>query len=255
VVVGALLLVASGVCFTLHAQNNIYLLRQTAFIFDGPGDDESKAIALAHFVATHGSQPVDPESASIVARFERSLPLAISPGTVLREGYAFPDAFRFGPCGQLSRTIRAVAWLRQIPSHKVLLGTGAGEHAMVALYVHGAYRLFDPTFDFYWTDRSGHVASVEDVRNDPEIFAQVFRKVPHYPYRLDDASYFRWSRLGSAGGWIKQALTAVRGPEWVANLDTPKLYDRPWWGYGWVNATSGVLLLGVGLARTRRREP
>lgn len=197
---------------------------------------------------------MDPDSASFIARLEHLLPLETSPVTVLQDGFAFPDAHRFGPCGQLSRTIRAVAWLRHIRSHKVLLGTGAGEHAMVSLYANGAFRLFDPTFDFYWTNRSGHVATLEEVRGDTAIFAQIYRRVPDYPYRLGDASYFRWSRLGQPGVWIKTGLTAIMGASWVENLDTPKVYERPWWGYAWFTTIGAVACIGLGLSRIRRRE-
>jgi hypothetical protein len=254
VALGVLLLVTAGLCFYIHLRNNSYLLRSTDFIFDRPGDDESKAIALAHFVAVEAAQGVDPDSASLVAKFERALPLELSPVTVLKEGFAFPDAKRYGPCGQMSRTVRAVAWLRHIPSHKVLMGTGPDEHAMVALYVNGAYRLFDPTYDFYWTNRSGHVASIEEVRSDTAIFAQVYRKVPDYRYNLSDASYLRWSRLGRPGAWAKSALTAIMGRAWVENLDTPKLYERPWWGYAWINLVGAVGCLGLGLVWIRRSE-
>ena len=243
-----MLLVVATVCFSIHNWNSNYLMRESAFIFDGPGDEESKAIALAHFVALAGARPVDPDSASFIARLEHLLPLETSPVTVLKDGYAFPDAQRYGPCGQLSRTIRAVAWLRHIPSHKVLSGTGANEHAMVSLYVNGAHRLFDPTFDFYWTNRSGHVASIQEVRGDTAIFAQIYRKVPNYPYKLDDASYLRWSRLGPPGVWIKAALTAIMGASWVENLDTPKVYERPWWGYGWIITIAALACIGSGFS-------
>lgn len=252
--VGVGLLVLAGLCFSVHNRNSDYLMQATAFIFDGPGDEEGKAIALAHFVAIAGAQPVDPDSASFMAQLEHRLPLETSPVTVLQEGFAFPDAFRYGPCGQLSRTIRAVAWLRHIPSHKVLLGSGGNEHAMVSLYANGAFRLFDPTYDFHWTNRSGHVATLEEVRGDTAIFAQIYRKVPGYPYKFDDATYLRWSRLGLPGKWIKAGLTAVMGADWVANLDTPKLYERPWWGYAWISTIAALACIASGLARIRARE-
>ena len=252
IVVGLLLLMASIGCFVIHNRNNRYLMHATAFIFDGPGDDETKAKELAHFVALHAAEVVNPDSASLVAKVEHHLPFEISPATVLAEGFAFPDAYRFGPCGQLSRTIRAVACLRHIPSHKVLMGRGTNEHAMVALYVNGAYRLFDPTYDFYWTDSTGHVASVDQVRSDTAIFAQIYRKVPDYKFSLSDATYFRWARLGRVGTWIKSALTVVMGEAWVANLDTPQLYERPWWGYAWVSLVGAVVCLSLGFARTRQ---
>jgi hypothetical protein len=243
-----LLLAVAAACFAKHAQNNRYLLEASAFIFDRPGNDEAKAIALAHFVATHGARTVDPDSASLVAKVEHTLPFELSPVTVLKEGFALPDARRFGPCGQLSRTVRAIAWLRRIPSHKVLMGRGPLEHAMVALEVEGRWLLFDPTYDFYWTNASGHVASIAEVRGDPAIFRQIYRKVPNYPYTLADATYFRWSRLGRLGAGLRSALAATIGEARVAEIDTPQLYDRPWWGYAWAAALSGVAALALGLA-------
>ncbi|MFI5281152.1 MAG: hypothetical protein ACHQU1_11685 [Gemmatimonadales bacterium] len=243
----------AAACFTIHIRNNLFLLHATAFIFDPPGDPESKAKALAHYVAIAGNQPVDPDSASFGARLEHELPLELSPVTVLKEGFAFPDANRFGPCGQLVRTVRSVAWLRDIPSHKVLMGTGDKEHAMVALYVNGAYRLFDPTYDFYWTDRSGHVASIDSVRADTAIFAQIYRKVPDYPFDLHDASYLRWSRLGRPGALVRAALVRLMGERWVAGLDTPKVYERPWFGYGWVSLVAALVCLAWGGVWATRR--
>jgi hypothetical protein len=251
--VGVCLLAVAVGCFTIHTHNSRYLLEATDFIFNGPGDDESKAKALVHFVATQSSDTVDPQSASLLVKIEHTLPLELSPVTVLKEGANFPDARRYGSCGQLSRTVRAVAWLRHIPSHKVLMGTGAKEHAMVALYVNGRYRLFDPTYDFYWTDSTGHVASIEDVRGDTAIFAQIYRKVPDYAYNLSDASYLRWSRLGPLAVPLKSALTAVMGAAWVENIDTPKLYERPWYGYGWASLTGSVLCLVLGFTLMKLR--
>jgi len=249
VALGFVFLALSGVCFTVHLRNSAYLKQATQSIFDGPGDAEAKAIALAHFVSVQGGQAVDSSSASVMARLEHKLPFELSPVTVLKEGFAFTDARRFGPCGQLSRTIRAVGWLHGIPSHKVLLETNGQEHAMVALYVDGAYRLFDPTYDFYWTNASGRVATIDEVKRDPEIFDQIFRKEPNYPYRLDGATYLRWSRLGLPGRWLRAALVKIKGEAWVAELDTPAIYERPWLGYALVNLLAGVFFLVVGMVR------
>ena len=234
--------------FSIHRRNDAWLLNASAFIFRGPGDDESKAIALAHFVAMEGMQAVASDSASMMARIEHHLPLELSPVTVLREGFAFNDAHRFGPCGQLSRTIHAIADLRHIPSHKVLIETEGKEHVLVTLEVGGRELLFDPTFDFYWTNRSGHVASIDEVRNDPEIFAQIYRKVSWYPYRLNDVAYFRWNRLGPPGGWLRRGLSAVFGARRVDRIDTPMLYERPWLGYFWVSGIAALFCLAAGVA-------
>ena len=251
VALGVAFFVLSGLCLTVHLRNDDYLMQATQSVFDGPGDDEAKAIALAHFVSVHGGQAVNDSSASTMARLEHKLPLELSPVTVLKEGFAFTDAHRFGPCGQLSRTVRAVAWLRHIPSHKVLLETNGQEHALVALYVNGAYRLFDPTYDFYWKDSTGHVATIDEVETNPEIFAQIFTKVPDYPYRLDGASYLRWSRLGVPGRWLRAGLVKVMGEKWVKGIDTPKLYERPWLGYALVNLLVGLFFLVLGALRLR----
>jgi len=251
---GIVLLLLAVASFSMHLRNDVYLRRATDSLFAGPGDDEEKAKRLAHFVATQAATPIDPDSASLEARIEHKLPLEISPVTVLKEGFAFPDARRYGPCGQMSRTIRAVGWLRGIASHKVLTGAGGNEHAMVALYVNGAYRLFDPASDFYWTDHSGHVADVDSVRADTSIFNQVYRSHPHYPYDLHDATYFRWRRLGPPGLWLRAALVRVLGERRVALFDTPKLYERPWWGYGWASLLAAIgCFVAYALAARRSR--
>lgn len=252
VVAGCVFLLLSGLCLGMHLRNSRYLLRATASIWEQPGDEEAHAKALSHLVAVQGGQPVEPDSASLTAKLEHSLPLELSPVTVLKEGFAFPNSRRFGPCGQLSRTVRAVGWLRGIPSHKVLMGEGKTEHAMVALYVNGGYRLFDPTYDFYWTDASGHVATVDEVRNDPKIFAQVYARYPDYPYSLKDASYFNWHRLGAPGRVLRRLLVAVLGRGRVEQFDTPMLYDRPWWGYTWFNLGVAILCLAASRAVARR---
>ena len=256
VVAGVALLLASAYCLSIHRKNDRYLLKASAFIYEGPGDDESRAIALSHFVSMEGTQAVESDSASALARIEHSLPLELSPVTVLREGFAFPDAHRFGPCGQLTRTVHAIADLRHIPSHKVLIETRGQEHALVTIQARGADLLFDPTFDFYWTNRSGHVASIDEVRNDPEIFAQIYRKVSWYPYRLDDATYFRWARLGAPGRWVRRGLSAVLGASRVDRIDTPMIYERPWLGYSALCALASFVCLGLGLVGLLpRRRP
>jgi hypothetical protein len=249
---GVVFVVAAALCLRIHVRNSVYLLRATDAIFAAPGSDEAHAIALAHFVAERADNPVDPDSATFTARLEHSLPFELSPVTVLKEGFAFPNARRYGPCGQLCRTVRAVGELRGIHTRKVLMGTGRLEHAMVAIEVDGGFRLFDPTFDFYWRNASGHVATIEEVRADTAIFAQVYRRYPNYPYRLDDAMYLNWRRLGRAGLWLRRGLEIVLGRERVEQFDTPMLYDRPWLGYAWCCFTLAVACLAASLLLTVR---
>ena len=245
---GVVLAVVSAYCYSVHRRNDGWLLNASAVIYDRPGDDESKAIALAHFVAMEGMQSVASDSASMIARIEHHLPLELSPVTVLREGFAFRDAHRFGPCGQLTRTIHAIADLRHITSHKVLIETDGKEHVLVTLAAGGRDLLFDPTFDFYWTNRSGHVASIGEVRNDPEIFAQIYQKIPWYPYRLNDVAYFRWKRLGPPGAWLRRGLSAIFGAKRIDRIDTPMLYERPWLGYFWASGITAFFCLVAAVA-------
>ena len=65
IALGVVLAIVSAYCYEIHRQNDRYLLKASAFIFDGPGDDESKAIALSHFVAMEGMQAVASDSASM----------------------------------------------------------------------------------------------------------------------------------------------------------------------------------------------
>jgi len=252
---GATFTVLMGVSLSIHHRNDRYLLDATAPIFDGPGSDESKAIALAHFVAVAGAHTVNTASASALAMLEHSLPLELSPVTVLKEGFAFPNARRFGPCGQLARTIRSVAWLRHIRSHKVVFETDGHEHVMVTLRVDGADRLFDPTYDFHWVGRDGHIASIEEVERDPAVFAQIYQKVPNYPYRLEGVSYFRWSRLGPPGLWLRNALAAVMGRAWVDQVDTPLIYERPWLGYALACGCAAAFFFALGILSLRPAQP
>lgn len=138
---------------------------QTAFIFEGPGGAESKAKALAQLVSVHSGQPVNPVLASFVAKLEHSLPMETSPGTVLKQGFALPDAHRYGPCGQLSQ------------------------------------------------------------------------------------------QAGRRGAVVRNALTAIMGPVWVDHVDTPKICERPWWGYAGISLIGAVACLALGLTRKRHRRP
>jgi hypothetical protein len=244
--VGVLFLLLSVASFVLVWQDNRYLYKVSSAFYNDGESDADNAIQLAHYVATTCKNPVDPAKASFRAKLEEWLPLNLSPVTILKEGYGLPYTERFGPCGSMSQAVAALGDQQGVEWRMVMLDMGGniGEHKMVALKVDGEYRLFDPTVDHYWTNKDGGLASVDEIRSDPEIFAQVFEKRADYPYRFDDIQYFRWERLKAPGRWLKRALTAVKGEEWVAQVDTPELIDRPIKGYAWASVVISLPLLG-----------
>ncbi|GMV38154.1 MAG: hypothetical protein AMXMBFR61_26620 [Fimbriimonadales bacterium] len=233
-VIGLVLLLGTAVCWTKVYFDNRELYRFSEQFFRPGMDTEDSLKELLHYVAVECKHPVDPEKAHWVAKLEERLPLKLSPLTVLREGYAFPGTERFGECGSMSELIGAVARVRGMKVRMVLLdGPPVGEHKMVSVWHDGGYRLLDPAFDHYWVNEERRIATIEEVRDNPEIFAQVFEKHPNYPYRLVGARYFRWSRLGRFEGFARSVVGLFVGTQGPEEIDTPAFIDRPWLGYGW----------------------
>ncbi|MEP0765991.1 MAG: hypothetical protein HRF45_05545 [Fimbriimonadia bacterium] len=253
--IGLVLLLGTAVCWTKVYFDNRELYRFSQQFFRPGMDTEESLKELLHYVAVECKHPVDPAKAHWVAKLEERLPLKLSPVTVLREGYAFPGTERFGECGSMSELIGAIARIRGMPVRMVLLDDAAagGEHKMVSVWHDGGYRLLDPAFDHYWVNEEGRIATIEEVRDNPEIFAQVFQKHEHYPYRLDKPQYFRWSRLGPMEGFARSVVGLFVGAKGVEEMDTPAFIDRPWLGYGWACLFMAVPPLFLGwLTRPRR---
>ncbi len=155
----------------------------------------------------------------------------------------------------MSRLIGAVARTRGMRVRMVSLGdTAGGEHKMVSVWYDGGYRLLDPAFDHYWVNEKGRIATIEEVRDNPKIFAQVFERHENYPYRMVGVQYFRWSRLGRFEGLARSVVGLFVGPDKLDEVDTPLLVELPWYGYGWACLVMAMPPIAIGWA-TRPRRP
>jgi hypothetical protein len=252
---GVLCAVAAVACTIRVLQDNEYL-RSIAARVCVTNNPEQDAIRLLHFVHRTCENRIDPRTASFTARLESTLPSKLSPVTILKEGFTLDQSPGAGPCAAMSRTMVALAKQHGWEARKVMLSMGGpgGDHCMAAIWIDHDWRLFDPSIDFCWTNRDGHIASIKQIQQDETIFAQVFKVDPDYAYRFDNLVYFRWAKLGPEAAPVKSALAFVTGEEWVANFEVPRAYRRPFMGYGYVSGILAFLLLGWAWDGWRRRR-
>jgi hypothetical protein len=226
----------------------------TIFV-DGAGDEQN-CIALMHYVHKTCARHIDMRIASATARFEGELPLGLTPVTILKEGSTLDQAPTAGFCGAMSRVMVALAWQRGIPARRAMVEQGGpgGNHSMAALWIDGGWRLFDPSIDFTWTNKQGHVATIDEIRADPNVYSQVYVAHSDYRYRFERMFYFRWSRLGVAGRVARRALVGIKGEPWVQEMGTPVLYDRPMLGYACFFGAASFFFAGWAWDGRRRRR-
>jgi hypothetical protein len=103
-------------------------------------------------------------------------------------------------------------------------GKGGG-HTLVE-YADGVdWKVIAPSDNaFVWRDASGKIVGTRDLRQHPEIFAQIYSSIPNYPYLFDNPHHINWTKVPV---WIQNVLQSTMSKERFANLQTPKLYDNP----------------------------
>jgi hypothetical protein len=196
-----------------------------------PADTHAVVRALSEAIYLRTGRGLPPDSIrSVYDRWEATSFFNVGTGVALKYGmYGVIGHGTYGPCGTMSRVLLAALWRRGIPARKLQLlpgpdGTG-GEHTMVEYRTGNRWNVISPSdSSFVWRNRAGQVATVEEIRRDPQVFAQIYAVRPRWEYRFDAPSNIRWEKLPRP---VRSALRAVLGPERYAKAKTPALYDKP----------------------------
>jgi transglutaminase-like putative cysteine protease len=184
--------------------------------------------------------------ASALARLEHAVPLHLTAWSVLNAGVD-----HIGPCGSTSRAMIVLLRVAGIPARKAILygPEGYGLHTVVEVSIDGEWRVFDPSYGYYWRrEGDGQIATVADLARDDDLLPQILEARPHYPidaYRYGDVHRLRWEKvppLGRVRGWLAGAF----GADWVRGVETPHVYERPYLLFGLTALGFGMALVFLG---------
>lgn len=187
-----------------------------------------------------------------LALAEHASPLHVSARTTLTAGVD-----HIGPCGSVSRSMIVLLRRAGIEARKALLcdAHSIAMHTVVEVRLDGEWRVFDPTFGWYWRrPADGEIATVADLARDGALFRSVVTQVPQYPvdlYTYDNVHHLRWEKLPGLH-WLRAGLVRVGGVAWVRGIGTPYLYERPVYFAALLLSLLGTVLLWLGW-RARRR--
>jgi hypothetical protein len=179
-----------------------------------------------------------------LAEFEHASPLHVSARAAMTAG-----ADRIGPCGSLSRSMLVLLHGGGIPARKAILynaSKGIGMHTVVEVQLDGAWRVFDPTYRWYWRRPDGKIATAADLAADRALFSRILERHPDYPldaYSYDDVHHLRWEKLPGLPR-LRRFLIAHWGADRVRAVRTPYLYERPMYLIGCICLGAGLALLG-----------
>jgi hypothetical protein len=186
------------------------------------------ALALSVYRRTNRGVPL--HELPLYERLEAASFFNITTGASLKHGiYGVTDHGVFGPCGTMSRVLLNALWELGIPARKLQLlvppGSGLIQHTMVEYQLGDRWQVISPSDSaFVWRDRSGRVATVEEIRSDSTIFQQVHAWHAWWPTNFDHTSHIRWEKLPAP---LRRVFRLVLGEQRYRDAETPRLYEQP----------------------------
>lgn len=161
-----------------------------------------------------------------VRLYYRLSPLHPGPGDVLRWGTDYR-----GPCGSLSRVVKAMlkATGARVRLRLLLDESGASVHTVVEVLDDGRWIVADPTYGIVYHLRDGRGATAADLGDDPALFHAHVDTIPGYSryFDYDAHTLLNWEKVPILLPAIRDALTGVLGAERVAEIKRPSLWMWP----------------------------
>ncbi|MGA9754283.1 MAG: hypothetical protein WBV23_03990 [Desulfobaccales bacterium] len=145
------------------------------------------------------------------------------------QGYGVAGQQNLGPCATMSRVLLNALWRLDIPARELLLlnnaqGKGGG-HVMVEFFDGGRWLVISPADTAHiWKNRRGEIATAAEIKQDPEIFKQIYEIRPNYDYLLDNYKNISFEDFPH---FIPKIIKFTLGVESFDKLESPKLYHRP----------------------------
>jgi hypothetical protein len=232
-------------------KNRAYL-NSIAYSIAPPGTPERQIVkAVAEYVRDTLKRPTlaDVEAMPLLVRWNYLYnPLRVGSVTILQYGQ-----HHTGPCQSCSRVFKSLLLSHDIASRPVALHDADlnGSHGVSEVhYSDGSKGMVDPQNGIVFEHPDGRPASLQDLRDDRELFLSNVKKgwcygrgpdepdcKMAYPASLDGydykyAAYFNFRRFGPLKWPIHNFLTNMFG------LDGPLLVPRPTW---YANPTKTLL--------------
>jgi hypothetical protein len=125
-------------------------------------------------------------------------------------------------------------------------------HVVVEFRSNGRWLVVSPSDSaFVWRRGDGDIATLEDIRADSTVFAQIYRRAPGFPYRFDRTRNIRWEKLPRS---IRGAFRLALGREGYERAQTPALYDDPRRLLFYMAGAASLLLAATALRLGRPRH-
>lgn len=211
-------------------------------------------LALSHEIYERTGAGIRAEDLPFYERLESLSPFHMTSAVALRHGaFGVIGHSPYGPCGTMSRVLLNACWRLGIRARKLHLIPPAGSpidiHTLVEWRSGGRWPVVSPSDDFAWRTRDGRIATVEEIRGDSLVFAQVLQRVPGFAVGFENTRRVRWEKLPRPLPW---AIRTVLGERRYRGLETPRLYDQP---RRLMFAGSLVVLVGALLGARRSGTP
>ncbi len=220
-------------------------------------DSDAVVLALAREVHAHTDRGVRAADLTTYDRLESVSPFNMTTAVALRYGaFGVVGHPPFGPCGTMTRVLLNACWRLGIPARKLHLIPPPRDtvdiHTIMEWRTGGRWKVIAPSENFVWHARDGRIATLEEIRADPTVFAEVYATIPGFAVGFDDPRRVRWEKFPAPlRRWIRGALGERRYRE----METPRLYDDPRRLMMLTAAGACALFALAALATRRRRRP
>jgi hypothetical protein len=218
-------------------------------------DTEARAQAVAREVFRRTNREITPGELPLYERLESTSVFNVTSSVSLEYGiFGVTGHSQVGPCGTMTRVTLEALHQLGIPARKLQLledeSGHSGGHTMLEFRSRGRWLVISPSDQaFVWRRPDGAIATLEEIRANPAIYAQIFELYPNYPYDFRNPRHIRWAKLPPV---VRAGFRRVLGQRGYDEALTPRLYDQPreLFLYG-----SLVAFLGAGLAALLVAKP
>ncbi len=152
-------------------------------------DSDAVVLALAREVHAHTDRGVRAADLTTYDRLESVSPFNMTTAVALRYGaFGVVGHPPFGPCGTMTRVLLNACWRLGIPARKLHLIPPPRDtvdiHTIMEWRTGGRWKVIAPSENFVWHARDGRIATLEEIRADPNGLRRGVRDDPVVRHRL-----------------------------------------------------------------------
>lgn len=193
-------------------------------------DVDATVLALSRTIYRRTNHAVQASALPLYDRLEATSFFNVGTSIALKHGiFGIEGSSSLGPCGTMTRILLNACWRIGIPARKLQIlpdpRDGAGQHTMVEFRKGDRWQVISPSdSSFVWRNHRGEIATLDEIRSDPTIFAQIYEQEPGYRYHFRTTAHIRWSKLPIPA---RRFFRWILGPTRYERALTPVLYDQP----------------------------